>query len=367
MLKKILILVLCMFIFSGCTKKNAETITFSSWGSATEVKIIKKIIKDFEKENPNINVTFIHIPQNYFQKIHMLFAANTPPDVIFINNLYLPIYASHLENLTKITNSDIFYKQSLESMTYNNILYAVPRDISNQVMYVNLDLLKTSNLQKPQQDWTINDLLYLAQQATSTKAFGISYSPELYWALPYINYFGDFIGGDSMLNLQNNLLASDGIKFYKNLLITKIAPSKSDIGSSTLAQMFIDKKICLYLSGRWMYPKILEKADFNWFVINFPYGKYGVPCDASGWAISKESKHKQAANKFVQFISNKENIELFTQTGLIVPARKECAHLLYNDKHNEKIFIDVIQKSEKHIVTKDYKKITDIINKSLDF
>ena len=100
MLKKLLILLLIPFILCACEKNTKEEITFSSWGSVTEVRIINKIISDFEHENPDIKVNFLHIPQNYFQKIHLLFASSQAPDVIFINNLYLPVYASRLEDLS---------------------------------------------------------------------------------------------------------------------------------------------------------------------------------------------------------------------------------------------------------------------------
>jgi len=59
MLKKLLILLLIPFILCACEKKTKEEITFSSWGSVTEVRIINKIISDFEHENPDIKVNFI--------------------------------------------------------------------------------------------------------------------------------------------------------------------------------------------------------------------------------------------------------------------------------------------------------------------
>ncbi len=80
----------------GCSnKKNSEiTLQFASWGSKSETDILKPLLKEFENNNPDIKIDFMHIPQNYFQKIHLLFASNTAPDVIFINNLYLPVYAN---------------------------------------------------------------------------------------------------------------------------------------------------------------------------------------------------------------------------------------------------------------------------------
>ena len=80
-------LILC---FSLCGKTDNKThIEFATWGSESEIKILKPMLEEFERENPEIKVDLMHIPQNYFQKIHLLFASNTAPDVIFINNLYL--------------------------------------------------------------------------------------------------------------------------------------------------------------------------------------------------------------------------------------------------------------------------------------
>ena len=146
----------------------------------------------------------------------------------------------------------------------------------------------------------------------------------------------------------------------------KIAPSKSQVGSLTLAQMFLDKKIGFYFSGRWLYPKICEKADFNWAVINFPNGENPLPCDVSGWAISNNSKHKDASIKFVQYISSNEASEYFAKTGLIVPANKNASKLLNNTKHNEKVFLEIIDHSENTHVDKNYKKLTDTLNRSLN-
>ena len=83
-------------IFSGCTPKTTKTaIKFSSWGSESEIAIIKPLLKEFEDQNPDIKVEFLHIPKNYFQKLHLLVASNLTPDVVFINNLNGPLYAEN--------------------------------------------------------------------------------------------------------------------------------------------------------------------------------------------------------------------------------------------------------------------------------
>ena len=336
LIKRLLIFILLPFILSACTgNKCSEEITFTSWGSATEVSILNRIIQNFEEKNPEIKVKFEHIPQNYFQKLHLLFASNQAPDVIFINNLYLPLYASYLEELDNLIDKNDYYPESLKSMSYEGSLLAAPRDISNLVFYRNRELT----------DSTPSDINELINAASKIKPYGMSAERDVYFMLPYILTFG-----------ENIYTASESIKFYKSLE-GKSAPAPSDIGSSTMAQMFLDGKIAFYLSGRWMYPKIKEKADFNWDVIPFPGI---VPLDSSGWAVSKNSKHKMAAEKFVQYLSSKQNIEYFNSTGLIVPARTDVSKEIDN-----KVFLEAIERSKVLEIDKNYKTRIDKMNKEL--
>ena len=354
MLKKIFIIFVCVLLLSGCSsRENQEEITFSSWGSITEVQVLKHIIEDFENDNPDIKVKFIHIPQNYFQKLHLLFASNTAPDIVFINNLNLPRYASLLFDLSEYIQSSEFYEQSIEGLSYEGKIFAFPRDISNLVFYVNTDLMEL-----PFKDWTLEDLLRYSEKIKRKGILSVSFEEDLYWVLPYLSYYGEARRNEfSSVNLK-------GLNFYKDLRYKyEFAPTKSQIGSSTQAQMFLDGKIAMYLSGRWMYPKIKEKATFNWAVINFPYGITKQPCDTSGWAISKNSEHKVAALRFVKYLSSEKSSSYFAETGLIVPARINIAQRLNNEEHNEKAFVDVINHSTKTFSAKNYKKIVDEFNK----
>jgi ABC-type glycerol-3-phosphate transport system substrate-binding protein len=109
-----------------------------------------------------------------------------------------------------------------------------------------------------------------------------------------------------------------------------------------------------------MYPKISSSAKFPYGVITFPGT---VTADASGWAISKNSKHKSSAIKFVQYLSSKESMDKFAQSGLIVPARIDSANsssfLDGKKPYNAKVFLDVIQTSVPTRVSVDYRKILD--------
>lgn len=161
--KIIICLVFCCLL-CGCGKNSAVTIKFASWGSKSEIDIIKPILTDFEKQNPDIKIEFMHIPQNYFQKIHLLYASNTAPDVIFINNLYLPIYANAgvLEPVGDWADLEQYDENILKSLSWKGVKYAVPRDISDLVIFYNKDLFDKAGIKYPDKNWTLDEFLKIA-------------------------------------------------------------------------------------------------------------------------------------------------------------------------------------------------------------
>lgn len=394
--KQVLILLLTIVCITGCAIKNQsslvqqetvhkETVQFSSWGSKSELDIIKPILKEFERENPDIKVDFVHIPQNYFQKIHLLFASNLAPDVIFINNLYLPVYANAglLEEVKREkgkgkADDSPFYGKALDALSYEGKLYAVPRDVSNLVVYYNKDLFKKYGVPIPNKYWSFDDFLNLAQRLTKdtnndgkVDIWGISFEEDLLFYLPYLMSEG---GGVMSDDLKHSIIdtpqSQKGLHFYSDLRNKwGVAPKKEESASATMAQLFLQGKLAMHLSGRWLVPKYREEAKFGWDVVNFPRGDKGsvVPMDASGWAISKNSKHKAAAIRLVKYLSSKESIEKFTRSGLIVPARKDVARgdFLYGENSagkapkNNRVFIDVIETSKKTPVSVHYRELQD--------
>lgn len=373
------VIILAM-IASGCATKDSKIhLQFSSWGSKSEIDILKPILSEFEKENSDIKIDFMHIPQNYFQKLHLLFASNTAPDVVFLNNQYLPVYANagKLEDLTDYNLVDQnFYPKAVEAMSRNGKIYAVPRDISNLVIFYNKDIFDKNNLPYPDETTTFNDFLTLAKAATDHEKgiFGVSFEEDPLFYLPYLmSEGGGLLSDDGKTEILNTPESQNGLNFYADLRNKyHVAPMQSESASATMAQMFLQGKLAMHLSGRWLVPKYRESADFDWDAAPFPKGTKGsiVPLDASGWAISADSKHKEEAARLIKFLSSKENLEKFSESGLIVPARIDSANsksfLNGNKPKNAKVFLDVAKTSKPTPVCINYNEILDRTKQKLE-
>lgn len=373
----VLILICTSFIFNGFSSKKEEPLKFASWGSQNEVEIINKLIKNYEKEN-NTKIEFLHIPQNYFQKLHLLFASNLAPDIIFLNNQNAKLYieADLLEDLTPFFKEEEkeYYKQALDCFKKKDKLYAIPRDISNLVLYVNKDILKKQKVEYKRKINTLNELLEISTKLTSKEHFGINYETNpLFWSYYLCSNGGGIISDNEKEIIINKKESLEAINFYTNLAHKyHVAPTKAEIGSLTTAQMFINGKLAMLLSGRWLTPKFKETLNFDWDIIEFPSSNTNkVYIDSSAWAISKNSKKKEDAINFLKYISSTNASEEFTKSGLIIPARKEIAkkYFSYNKiekPNNEDIFIEMLQYTKPTPINKNHNKINDIIIEKME-
>ena len=363
----------CVHFLKKADTLQKTTIQFSSWGSESELKILEPILADFERDNPDIKVDFMHIPQNYFQKIHLLFASNTAPDVIFVNNQYLPIYinAGVLEDLSGYDfEFDKFYDKSLKALSRDDKIYAVPRDVSNLVIYYNKDLFDKYNVPYPKKGWTFDEFLLTAQKLTHRpEVFGVSFEDEPLFYLPYLTS----MGVDDFSDFNDEKMQK-GLRFYTDLRNKyHVAPKKEESASATMAQMFLQGRLGMHLSGRWLVPKYRQEAKFDWDVVEFPKGEKGsvVPLDSSGWAVAKSSKHKQESVRLIKYLSSKESLEKFTKSGLIVPARVDVANSKYfldgENPKNAQVFLSVIETSVPTPVTVNFRKVLDNLKNNTEY
>jgi len=348
------LLVLC----SGCRPDESlsgaasgrTTLQLATWGSAEEVKVLRTLLDRFERVYPELQVDLLHIPDQYYQKLHILIAGGLVPDVIFTNSLYFPVYAESgvfqdlrpfVAESPEVQESD-FFPSALAAFAWTNpgeppMLGALPRDVSNLVVYYNRSLFREAGVRDPSPDWTWEDFLQKAQALTQDRngdgrldQFGVSFNrvPPLFW-LPFVwSAGGELFDPGFQQILLTSPQAMAGLQFYADLRNKHhVAPRQVESGSATMSQLFLQQKIAMMLSGRWSVPVFREQAGFDWDVVPFPQGAVGsrVGIDASGYAMAAKTKHPQAAWALIAFLTSQEAIAKASQSGLIVPARQDVA------------------------------------------
>ncbi len=395
---------LCFLV--GCQTKlqhseSKKVIQFSTWGSAEEVAVLKKQLRHFEAQNPTIQVDLLHIPENYYQKLHILAAANLMPAVVFTNSIYFPVYAVHgffqdlrplLNDSTEINSRD-FYPKALQAFSINNqpdSVGAIPRDISNLVIYINTDLFKQANLPLPNNQWNWEDLIKSSKVLTkdfdtdgTVDQYGFSfYQKPALFTLPFLWSAGGGLIHNSTITsaitnpnlVLNSPESINGIEFYQQLRNKhNVVPRRETVGDANMSQLFIQGKLAMLLSGRWLVPTLRQNAPFNWDIRPFPQGAAGskVGIDASGYALSSNTKYPKAAWRLITFLSSAESHQAFTQSGLIIPARKDIAEsdaFLQPNKQpqNSPLFLEAIKTGIPTQSHPQWNELEEIYNQGLE-
>jgi len=320
----------------------AQGITFSTWGGVEELAIYEELIAEFEEQNPDIDVTLNHIPSagDYEQNLATLIAAGNAPDVFFINNISLPGFAAQgaflpLGDYADEAMLEDFFPSHLDAFRYEGELMAIPRDISNLVLFYNADMFEEAGLEPPGEGYTREQFLEDARTLTGdtngdgeVDRWGFGFSTYYLFWQPWVwSNGGQFFSEDHSEFTLNQGPALEGLQFYADLRCEEnVAPTSAQAADRDAASMFASGDVGMIVDGRWRVAPLnqSEEVDFTWDVTQFPAGSAGsiVDVDGSGWGISSTSDNPDAAWQFIQFVSSPEAMTRFTEAGLIIPARE---------------------------------------------
>src|SRR5215212_7495733 len=123
----------------GSAKKPqaaSGTVVLSGWGaSSDELKLLKAVIRGFEKTYPKIKVDYQPITGDYPATMLAKFSARKPPDVFYVNSDAFLDWASQgvLEPLDSYASkshfsSRPFYPLLLNAFKYKGKIYGYPKD-----------------------------------------------------------------------------------------------------------------------------------------------------------------------------------------------------------------------------------------------
>lgn len=336
------------------------TITWSFWGDPWEVDVNQRVIRVFEADYPNIKVEILHEPWvTYFDKAEEWFASDSPPDVMFMENI--PIYAAKglLENLDPYIQRDDydlsdFYPALLRGFNHLGSLYGFPRDNDTKVIFYNKTLFDKAGLSYPVCGWTWEDLRQTAIKLTKKEngeiqQYGFAYEPDMWWRLwVWQNggevYNDDFNPSETLINSPE---AIEAIQFLADLTnVDRVTPSyelqRTSLG---IGQLFQNDSLAMAFGNHALIPGLAATPGLRWDVVCLPQGKYRVNVAAgAGYVISSGSRNKEAAWTFLKWLESPKGQAIFTESGVAVPARRSVgqADIFLNQRplHNASVFLE---------------------------
>ncbi|GAA0726467.1 extracellular solute-binding protein [Clostridium malenominatum] len=388
--------------FTGCSnskskeannpKKENEQVTIEYWQYFYEpkVKLMDKLIEDFQNKNPNIKVVQKHFPYDaYQQKVTAAVSTGTGPDIINLYYGWLPkfVKANALQQLPeKDFPADMIEKEFAPMVKVNKLdgkYYAVPTAVRTMALFWNKDIFKANGLDPETPPKDLKELVEMAKKCTLRKdgnleIEGLTFQPtgQLHsWFRPILlTQFGQQpISDDNKKVLWN--ASENGYKAFEFLvdLVRKEKVGENNFFTDD-STAFINGKAALHIDGSYRLSGIAKQApNLNYGVAPLPehngkqisFGSFwtnGITRNAQGAKL-------EASVKFLQYLTSAEVMKEWTKETGEIGARVS----LVNDPEmlkvpNLEVFIKQLPVAESYFYVDegaDRKALIDAIDQVL--
>lgn len=302
------------------------TLNVSYWSTVTPKKTFLDLLNRFATQH-GLRVVFNPEPAafgDYVQKYTTYLSSGyTGLDAMWIDDFSVATWgtAGWLEPLeARVPHASVaaVLPASIKASTYNGHLYRLPANLAVVIFFYRKDLFAKSGLSVPR---TWQDVVRAGQKLTTGGRYGIGMAgkngeTQLFNELAY--YIGQ--SGGSLLQLKTPA-ARKGLQFMYDLIHTyKIAPPDTVTADYTSLQAsFEDGRIAMWPVWDGFYgafqatPKLAGKIAIG-LPPRGPANNHTIS-GYWGWAISKYSKNKDIAAKFIEFASSEQSEAILAQTG----------------------------------------------------
>ena len=311
-----------------------------------EMQSRKQMSELFMKKYPGVKVTTNALPAGeYDTKLDAYLAAGNAPDVIMMSPDWYGIRSKYFEDLTpwvetsQTVRPDFYLDGVYEKYILpDGKMEAVPLSANSVVLLYNKKLFDEAGVAYPTQDWTWDDFREICVKLSRGEGMGRIYGCiNDAWILSWVppSMYGGCVFDAQRKNI--NLLdakSMEGFELMRYLIQdAKAIPDAGVSKTMPSQQMFLAGLAAMYIMPGWEATGIGEKIgdNFDWDMATMPNTPDGANTNfvfLTGYAMYNESKNKEAAWKYMEFVStDPECAKLWAQYA--VPCGKEMANGYY--------------------------------------
>lgn len=400
-------LALTLAVACGGDSGGSGSIRFLIFGDPAEINAYRTLISSFSKEEPDIDVQLVEASdrEDLIARLSTSVAGGSPPDLFLMNYRFYGQFAARgaLEPLGPyVEDSDVFeeadfYPQALDAFRWKGELTCLPQNISSLVVYFNRELFKRFGVPPPRDGMHWNELVFKARQLTRDKngqvvrgadpdlpaantaqaeIFGLGVEPSIIRLAPLVWSNGGELVDDAEEPTRFTL---DGVEakqaidaFFRLRTLYGVVPTDQEVEAEDDESRFANGRMAMLLESRRAVPSLREAADFDWDVVSLPSFQEPVNVlHSDAYCLTKGSKEKDAAWRFVEYALGPAGAEVVARTGRTVPSLRSVAESdAFLDPQakpkNSRVWLDSIE-SIRHLPTvSTWPEIEDATNGILE-
>ena len=302
---------------------------------------LEAIAQKLNKGAATLDIKYFHgsytLVDTYIELAMSLQDKGEALDVISVDEGILPILAEKkliapLDDLldkSKQLKTDHFHPALIDAFSHKNAIYGVPQTYTTAAVFYNKALLDGARLPHPSDDWSWDDLLRIATTLTVTPSdgsrnavYGFGFSPlHINTVMPFLYQNLDASASfEDKVSSGNNIAETLG--FLRDLIYRhKACPPFHDDSRSTLAQLFADGVLGMFLGFYKDYRLLKDDCAFEWGMASLPGKRRKATCiPAQGWGISSKSVSRMKSFNIIEQLLEQENTEVLCRDLKRIPA-----------------------------------------------
>ena len=374
---------------SACSSQGESTdgkVTIEYFNQKGEmVDTLREIAKDFEKENPNVHVKVVNVP-NAGEVLKTRVLAGDVPDVVNIYPQSIELQewakAGYFEDLSNKDYLKRVKNHYADKYAIDGKIYNIPYTANAYGIYYNKDKFKELGLKVPE-TWDEFEKLVDTIIAKGETPFAIAgadtWTLNGYHQLALATSTGGGKEANDYLRFSkpNAIKSSDSVlkdDFRLLDLFRKKGAMQTNwqgAGYTDVVGAFARGDALMTPNGSWAITAInAQDPKFNVGTFPFPGKQKGqsltIGAGDLAWSISSSSKHKKEANAFVEYMSRPEVMQKYYDVDgspTAIEGVKEAgsdaplaglAELAFTDRHLVWLAQDWTSESDFYTLTGNY-------------
>ncbi|NEO15770.1 MAG: ABC transporter substrate-binding protein [Moorea sp. SIO3F7] len=347
------------------------------------------LVKNFELENPDIQIELIEGPLNSDLTEDLYTSAfilgDSPYDLINMDVIWTPKFAAAgwLLDLSDRVSKDYlkeFLDKAVDSGRYQGKLYRIPFRSDGGMLYYRQDLLEQARFQAPK---TFEQLVTISQQLQENHdpKWGYLWQGRQYEGLSamfveILAGFGGFWVDPETLEVGlDQPEAIKAVEFLRSTIKQGISPPGVTTYQEEETRLLFQNGDAVFLRN-WPYVWSLANQEGSKVkgkigispMVHDPGGKAGACLGGWGLGIAKSSKHPEEAWRAIEYFSSEKAQRRYTlETGYLPTRRKLFAdpEIVAKYPHYPKM-LEVLEGAVLRPPVAQYSQVSDILQRYLN-
>jgi len=319
---------------AGAISSGKATGTITVWAMGGEGDKLPTLAKEFEALNPGVKVNVTGIPFDAaHDKLATAITAEKTPDISQIGTTWMGEFATQALDPTPASiDKASFFEGAQKTTEVGGTSYGVPWYVETRLVYYRKDLAAKAGITTLPTDWAGLKAMAKAMQTKAGAKWGIDLQAggQGSWqsVLPFAWSNGaEVASADQKKYTFDTPETVEAVKYWQGYFTDKIAAKQLPLNSR--APSFVDGSVPMFISGPWEMGGIndLGKAGFKdkYGVMEMPKQKTATSfVGGSDLAVFKNSKNRDSAWKFVQWLSDPKTQVKFFALSTDLPSVKSA-------------------------------------------